>query len=399
MKPLFITLSLGLLISSATIAQTDKTVIAFNQSIEQEKAYNYTGAIETIIDLKDSTSYEVNLRLGWLSYKAGFKKKSLNYYAKAISIKPNAIEPRYGYSFPAYQLEDFQEIINQDKKILEIDPNNKTINGNLGSIHYYAKEYSKALPYYEKIVGLYPFDYDNNLMLAWTYLKLGKTTEAEQTFITVLFYSPSDASALEGLAVLKKNTVDYQNKLVAFSKSYELSSKNDYKGAIAVIKEVYDKASYPMNLRLGWLSYLSGLQIEAANYYKIATDLKPNSIEPKFGSALPAEMLGNKNDLKMHYESILAIDPQNTSAHYKKGVLDYGKKDYVNALIHFEKIVSLYPCDTDGLLMLGWTNFQLGKVSEAKDFFNKVLCLSPNNASALQGIASKPADPNKKTGF
>jgi tetratricopeptide (TPR) repeat protein len=110
-------------------------------------------------------------------------------------------------------------------------------------------------------------------------------------------------------------------------------------------------------------------------------------------------MLGNKNDLKMHYESILAIDPQNTSAHYKKGVLDYGKKDYVNALIHFEKIVSLYPCDTDGLLMLGWTNFQLGKVSEAKDFFNKVLCLSPNNASALQGIASKPADPNKKTGF
>jgi Flp pilus assembly protein TadD len=49
--------------------------------------------------------------------------------------------------------------------------------------------------------------------------------------------------------------------------------------------------------------------------------------------------------------------------------------------------------------MLAWTNFQLGKVSEAKSLFNKVLCLSPNNASALQGIASKPADPNKKTGF
>lgn len=399
MKPLFINVSLVLLISTTTIAQTDKTVTAFNQSIEQEKLYNYTGAIETITDLKDSTSYEVNMRLGWLCYKAGLKKKSLNYYTKAISIKPSAIEPRYGYSFPAYQLEDFQEIINQDKKILEIDPNNKTINGNLGSIHYYAKEYNKALPYYEKVVSLYPFDYDNNLMLAWTYLKLGKTTEAEQTFNTVLLYSPSDASALEGLAVLKKSVTNYQKTLVAFSKSYELSNKNDYKGAIAVLKEVYDKASYPMNLRLGWLCYLAGQQVESTSYYKIAAELKPNAIEPKFGCAFPAEMLGNKNDLKMYYESILSIDPHNTSAHYKMGVLDYGKKDYVNALTHFEKVVSLYPCDTDGLLMLAWTNFQLGKVSEAKSLFNKVLCLSPNNASALQGIASKPVDPNKKTGF
>jgi len=399
MKRIVNMVCIGLIISSTTTAQTDKTVVAFNQSIEQEKVLNYTGAIETITDLKDSTSYEVNMRLGWLYYKAGYKKKSLNHYTKAISIKPNAIEPRYGYSFPAYQLEDFQEIITQDKKILEIDPNNKTINGNLGSIYYYSKEYNKALPFFEKVVNLYPFDYDNNLMLAWTYLKLGKNTEAEQTFNTVLLYSPSDASALEGLAVLKKNAADFQKVLLAFSKSYELSSKNDYKGAITVLKEVYDKASYPMNLRLGWLCYLSGMHVEAASYYKIAAELKPNAVEPKFGLAYPTEMLGNKNDLKTYYESILSIDPHNTSAHYKMGVLDYGKKDYANALTHFEKVANLYPCDTDGLLMLAWTNFQLGKITEAKNLFNKVLCLSPNNASALQGINTKPEDPNKKTGF
>ena len=42
----------GLIISSTITAQTDKTVVAFNQSIEQEKVLNYTGAIETITDLK-----------------------------------------------------------------------------------------------------------------------------------------------------------------------------------------------------------------------------------------------------------------------------------------------------------------------------------------------------------
>jgi len=81
-----------------------------------------------------------------------------------------------------------------------------------------------------------------------------------------------------------------------------------------------------MNLRLGWLYYLSGMHIEAANYYKIANDIKPSAVEPKFGCAIPAEVLGNKNDLKLHYQSILTIDPQNTSAHYKMGVLDYEKK-------------------------------------------------------------------------
>jgi len=46
--------------------------------------------------------------------------------------------------------------------------------------------------------------------------------------------------------------------------------------------------------------------------------------------------------------------------------------------------------------MLGWTNFQLGKISEANMYFNKVLSLSPKNASATLGLSSKPVDPNKK---
>ena len=48
-------------------------------------------------------------------------------------------------------------------------------------------------------------------------------------------------------------------------------------------------------------------------------------------------MLGNKNDLKTYYESILSIDPNNTSAHYKMGVFRLWKERLCNALTHFEK--------------------------------------------------------------
>ena len=72
-------LFVGLLSGSSVFSQNNKTVLAFSESIEQEKKLEYTLAIETMLGLKDSTTYEVNMRLGWLNYKAGFKKKSMNY--------------------------------------------------------------------------------------------------------------------------------------------------------------------------------------------------------------------------------------------------------------------------------------------------------------------------------
>ncbi len=338
--------------------------------------------------------------MGWLHYKAGFTKRSMEYYKKSIDAKPTAIEPRYGFAYPAYVLADYASLIEQDKKILEIDPNNKSFNGNLGSIYFYQKEYSRALPYFEKVVGLYPFDYDNNLNLAWTYLYLGKNEDAEKYFNIVLLYSPKDKSAQDGLTAIKKNTLTNEKVLTAFLKSYELSEKSDYKGAINSLKEIYDRTSYEINLRLGWLSYLAGLQIESVGYYKIANELKPNAVEPKLGAVYPASVLGNKTEMKMYYESVLKLDPNNTYTHYNLGLIDYGKKEYATALAHFEKIVSLYPSDTDGLLMLGWTNLQLLKTTEAKEFFNKVLCFYPDNESALLGLKSKPdSETKKKTGF
>ncbi len=390
---------IALYFCSVIIAQTDKTIAAYTKSIEQEKKEEYLPAIETIKSLNDTVSYDAVIRLGWLYYKAGNTKRSLDYYKKAIDAKPTAIEPRYGFGYPAY-VADYALLVEQDKKILEIDPNNKMINGNLGSLYYYHKEYAKALPHFERIASHYPFEYENNLNLAWTYLHLEKNDDAEKYFNTVLLYSPKDKSALDGLSYLKKTASGNEKIINAFYKSYEFSEKSDYKAATIPLKEVYDKSSYAINLRLGWLCYLAGLQTESASYYKIAADLMPNAIEPKLGAVYPASVLGNKSEMKNYYEAVLKLDPLNTYTHYNLGLMDYYKKDYQPALAHFEKVISLYPCDIDGLLMLGWTNLQLSKITEANTLFNKVLCFSPNNASALLGLKSKPeSETKKKTGF
>ena len=177
-----------------------------------------------------------------------------------------------------------------------------------------------------------------------------------------------------------------ENLLTAFSKSLELEAKSEFVQAIASLKEVYDPKSYELNLRLGWLHYEATQYVESLSYYQKALLLKPYSIEAKLGYVYPASALGNWNAVIDQYKKILEIDPQNSTANYRMGYIEYANKQYGNAYKYFEKIVNLYPFGYDGLLMFAWTNFQLGKSREAKVLFQKVLMYSPTDASALEGL-------------
>ena len=73
----------------------------------------------------------------------------------------------------------------------------------MGSIYYGRRDFAKAEKYLEKVVNLYPFDYDSMVLFAWTNLKLGKLREAQVLFNKVLLNKPRDASALEGLSLIK----------------------------------------------------------------------------------------------------------------------------------------------------------------------------------------------------
>ena len=179
---------------------------------------------------------------------------------------------------------------------------------------------------------------------------------------------------------------DYKVVQDAFEKSYLYEYSGDYSNAIDGLKTVYSEESYEINLRLGWLTYMAGFFTESTAYYQKAIELKPLSIEAKFGYVYPASALGNWEQVKKQYNDILQIDAQNTIANYRLGSIYYGAEDYTTALKYFEKLVNLYPFDYDGLLMYAWTNLNLGKFREAKVLFNKVLMYQPNDESALEGL-------------
>jgi tetratricopeptide (TPR) repeat protein len=186
------------------MAQSQATTeIAFTKSYEAEQAGNYQKAIAELKAVYKTDHYFCNIRLGWLYYLDKQYAISIQFYNLAISLKPYAIEAKFGCIKPLSAVGSWDKVKEQYLQILRIDPQNTLANYWLGVIYYNRKDYLNADKLFEKVVNLYPLDYDSIIMLAWTKLHIGSLTDAKVLFNHALIIRPNDSSAMTGLKQLK----------------------------------------------------------------------------------------------------------------------------------------------------------------------------------------------------
>ncbi len=177
---------------------------AFSKSYIAENQKNYTLAIDEMKPVYKEDDYNSNIRLGWLNYLAKQYGESITFYRKAIALKPYAIEARLGCVKPLSAIENWEKVKEQYQEILKIDPLNTTTNYWLGVIYFNRKDYKTATNLFEKVVNLYPLDYDSVIMLAWAKLNNNSHTDAKLLFQQALIIRPNDSSALSGLQLINK---------------------------------------------------------------------------------------------------------------------------------------------------------------------------------------------------
>ncbi len=193
---------------------------------------------------------------------------------------------------------------------------------------------------------------------------------------------------IAGLFLLSVQAVSAQNDVIkAFQQSYLLEKNGKNKEALDALKKVYREDNYEINLRLGWLSYLSGMFTESIAYYNNAIHKMPVSVEARLGIVLPLSAMGNWNQVVEQYNKILRVDPENTLVNYRMGVIYYERKQYGKAETYLKKVVNLFPFDHDSLLMLAWTKYRQGDYNQAKVLFNKALMADPYDTSAKKGLS------------
>jgi tetratricopeptide (TPR) repeat protein len=177
---------------------------AFSDSYIAENQKNYELAISEMKPIFKETDYNSNIRLGWLNYLAKKYSESITFYKRAIELKPYAIEARLGCVKPLSAIENWEKVKEQYLEILKIDPLNTTANYWLGVIYYNRKDYKTAINLFEKIVNLYPLDYDSVIMLAWSKINNSNHADAKLLFQQALIIRPNDSSAQSGLQLISK---------------------------------------------------------------------------------------------------------------------------------------------------------------------------------------------------
>jgi tetratricopeptide (TPR) repeat protein len=219
------------------------------------------------------------------------------------------------------------------------------------------------------------------------FLKTRNLTALFSAFVMILLFitTPSLRSQTPGL--LTSGNSEKKDVIEAFKQSHEYEKKGQLGKAIDALMEVYDGSSYEINVRLGWLYYHNKQYSTSIEYYNNAIKIMPYALESKFGLVLPCAALEDWATVAEQYKAILTIDPQNTLANYRLGLIYYYKPDYELALKHFEKVGNLYPFDYDTIIMIGWSSWQLGKMREAKVLFEHALMIRPDDISALEGLS------------
>ena len=172
----------------------------------------------------------------------------------------------------------------------------------------------------------------------------------------------------------------------AFSKSYTFEGNKKYTEAIEALKMLNAPENYPVQLRLGWLYYANKKYTESIMAYTKASSLMPASIEALQGLINPLAAQSKWDDLERNYLTILKIDPKNSLTNFRLGQIYYNRKEYAKASNYFSISLNLYPFDYDSMLMSGWNYYFLGKYSEAKELFSRVLLYSPTDTSAKERL-------------
>jgi len=196
----------GLLIAGALTVEGqgfERQLNAFRNSYHAESQKDYSTAVAALKEVYSEGSYELNLRLGWLTHLQENYAESAAYYRKAVSLMPYGLEARFGLAYPLAKMGNSNELTKLYEQILEIDPANTIALYNYGLLLYNQDNHLKAEKLLTKVVNLYPFDYDSVVLLGWIKLKLGKSIEAKGLFQKALLYSPDDNSAKLGLSQIR----------------------------------------------------------------------------------------------------------------------------------------------------------------------------------------------------
>ena len=179
-------------------------------------------------------------------------------------------------------------------------------------------------------------------------------------------------------------SLTYSEIRSAYKRSYIYERSRDYTDAIKALMPIYENYpnGYTVNLRLGWLYYLSGRYADSEFHYRKALQAIPTSVEAILGLMLPLMAEDKWSQVESLAYRILKTDYYNYYGNLRLSVALRHQNKFSMAEAVDRKMLTLYPTDVNFLNELALSLLGEGKKLYAKTIFENVLILDPENVTA-----------------
>ncbi|MCE9606412.1 MAG: hypothetical protein K8U03_16075 [Planctomycetia bacterium] len=184
---------------------------------------------------------------------------------------------------------------------------------------------------------------------------------------------------------------DIANEAVA--KSLTLEKELKYDEAILALTAVR-KASYLVNLRLGWLHYLKADYTTSKQFYQAAMRMAPKAIEPRLGVTLPMLAELRYAEVEGVSRAILTLDANNYTGSLRLTTALRLQGKYRPARELNAAILELYPTDVTFLSEQLLTSVA-SQQNDVAALCDMILALDAENATAKYYQANSVAGRKK----
>jgi superkiller protein 3 len=322
----------------------------------------------------------------------GDYQQAIEYFEKALRLRPNFSEAHYNLAVAYTQTKDYTRAIQEYIKTRELNPSYIKARFNLAILYYdelqmfeeAAKELKEILrisPDYMKakeLLDRISLDYSATaLNLGLGYLEKNQYQQAEEQFNKVLEIKPDFVVAKYNLALL----------YLKDSRAGEAKLKLE-----EIIRE---NPSFVLAYRqLGSIYFDEGNYAQAARFYREVVNLKPNDLQAHNDLAQTYAKLEDYDQAIKEFQSALLIEPSHLNVLYSLASTYRDKGDYQSAIFYYKKLQGLSPdypfvhTELAGIYgKLGMETEEKQQAREAIDEYRKYLISHPDDLVSLGHLA------------
>lgn len=391
------------LLQRADKLHPDDDVVLNNISWAYCKLDNYKEAlIYSEKSLKIAPNDPITLsNKGNALHSLGKNKEAVKAYEKALKSDPEVTQALFGIGLIGFETQDYKKAVNYFTKYNTINPNEYDVNMYLAKSYYYCDDYKNAIRTFNRVIALKSDEGDAYIYKGLSYNGLGKYDSAITAYKELMKKDPKNSESYYQTGISLnyskkfKESNEYFNKAASFDKEdpypYIWMAKNygelgDLKAALKMCDVglsldpengmgLKTKAELYMNFK-----EFDNALVEANKGIKKAPDYMDLYVVKSFIFIKKKEYkacIGFIKTLKPEYQRDEDILWNEADCYSNLGKHDIALNLYKKALLFYPK---------DELLMadIGWENYYLHNLDEAKKYGDEVVKINKKNSDVLE---------------